>query len=93
MNFAEFLRTLPVAASEDEHDETQKQPPEVFYRKRCQAYNFIKKEILAQVFSCEFYEIFKNTFFTEHLWTTASRNQTIAHDIPMEQLLSLNDSI
>ena len=30
------------------------------------AYNFIKKETLAQVFSCEFYEIFKNTFFTEH---------------------------
>ena len=21
--------------------------------------------------TCEFYEIFKNTFFTEHLWTTA----------------------
>ena len=27
---------------------------------------------LAQVFSCEFCEISKNTFFTEHLWTTAS---------------------
>ena len=25
-----------------------------------------------QVFSCEFYEMFKGTFFTEHLWTTAS---------------------
>ena len=25
-----------------------------------------------QVFSCEFCEISKNTFFTEHLWTTAS---------------------
>ena len=23
---------------------------------------------LAQVFSCAFYEISKNTFFTEHLW-------------------------
>ena len=33
--------------------------------------NFIKKETLAQVFSCEFCEISKNTFFTEHLWTTA----------------------
>ena len=32
----------------------------------------MKKETLAQVFSCEFYEIFKNTFFTEHLRTTAS---------------------
>ena len=25
-------------------------------------YNFIKKETLAQVFPCEFYEISKNTF-------------------------------
>ena len=27
--------------------------------------NFIRKEILEQVFSCEFFEIFKNTFFTD----------------------------
>ena len=40
---------------------------------RPQACNFIKKETLAQVFSCEFCEIFYNTFFTEHLWTTASK--------------------
>ena len=26
----------------------------------------------SRVFSCEFYEIYKNIFFTEHLWTTAS---------------------
>ena len=32
----------------------------------------MKKETLAQVFSYEFCEISKNTFFTEHLWTTAS---------------------
>ena len=37
-----------------------------------QACNFIKKETLAQVFSCEFFEISKNNIFTEHLWTTAS---------------------
>ena len=45
--------------------------------------NFIKKKTLAQVyrkktnkqvFSCELCEIFKNTVFTEHLWTTASEN-------------------
>ena len=36
-----------------------------------QACNFIKKESLAQVFSCEFCEIFKNTFFTEHPQVTA----------------------
>ena len=34
--------------------------------------NFIKKKALAQVFSCEFSEIFKNTFFTEHLRATSS---------------------
>ena len=34
--------------------------------------NFIKKETLALVFSCEFCEISKNTFFTEHLWATAA---------------------
>ena len=33
---------------------------------------FIKKDTLAQVFSREFCEIFKNIFFTENLWTTAS---------------------
>ena len=33
--------------------------------------NFIKKETLAQVFSCEFFEISKNTFLIEHLRTTA----------------------
>ena len=30
----------------------------------------LKKETLVQVFSCQFCEISKNTFFTEHLWTT-----------------------
>ena len=35
---------------------------------------FIKKETLAQVISSEFCEIFKNTFFTEHLRATAFEN-------------------
>ena len=50
----------------------QKQPPEVFCKNRCLASSFTKKEALAQVFSCEFWEILKNTFFTENLWTIAS---------------------
>ena len=29
----------------------------------------------AQVFSCEYCEIFKNTYFEKHLWTAASENQ------------------
>ena len=33
--------------------------------------NTIKKETLAQVLSCAFSEIFKSTFFIEHLRTTA----------------------
>ena len=37
-----------------------------------QAYNFIKKETLVQVFSCEFCEISKNTAFTEQVRMTAS---------------------
>ena len=37
-----------------------------------EACNFIKKETLAQVFSYEFCQISKNTFFTEHLRATAS---------------------
>ena len=41
-------------------------------RNRPKACNFIKKKTLAQVFSCEFCENSKNTFFTEHLWATTS---------------------
>ena len=37
-----------------------------------QACNIIKKEILAQVFSCELCEILRTSFFTEHCWVTAS---------------------
>ena len=34
--------------------------------------NFMKKDTLAQVLSCECWEIFKNTFLTEHLRTASS---------------------
>ena len=34
----------------------------------CQAWKFNKKETLAQVFSCEYCEILKSTFFVEHFW-------------------------
>ena len=69
--------------------ESQKQPPEVLYKKGVLnnftkftgklvpeslflVCNFIKKETLAQVFSCEFCEIVKNTCFEEHLRKAAS---------------------
>ena len=38
----------------------------------CQSF-FFKKEALTQMFSCEFCEICKSTFFTEQFWATASR--------------------
>ena len=37
----------------------------------------LKKETLAQALCCEFCEVFKNTVFTEYLWTTVS--QTAFH--------------
>ena len=68
----------------------QKQAPEVFFKKvflkisqnsqenTCtkvaEACNFIKKEALAQVLSCEFCETFKNIFFKEQFWATASEH-------------------
>ena len=44
----------------------------LFFNKVAGPCSFIEQETLAQIFSCEFYEISKNIFFTEHLWTTAS---------------------
>ena len=35
-------------------------------------YGRVTSQIYVQVFSCEFCEIFKNIFSTEHLWMTAS---------------------
>ena len=45
------------------------------------ACNFIKKEALAQVFRCEFCEIFKNSFFPEHLRATASEKELFFTDL------------
>ena len=46
-----------------------------------QACNFIKKETLAQVLSCELCEISKNISLTEHVWTkehcASSRSETV----------------
>ena len=41
--------------------------------------NFNKKETQAQVFSCEFCKIFKNTYFKEHLRTAASKFTTFSN--------------
>ena len=46
--------------------------PENPQKNTCAESLFIKEETPAQVFSCEFCEISKNTFFTEHLHKTTS---------------------
>ena len=46
--------------------------PGSFLNKVAGLSNFIKKETLTQVFSREFCETFKNTYFEEHLQTAAS---------------------
>ena len=43
-----------------------------FLLKMARPATLLKKETLAQMFSCEFCEISKNAFFTEHVWATAS---------------------
>ena len=39
-------------------------------------------QTLAQVFPCEFCEIFKNTFLKEHFWTTAFEEKQHYIDLP-----------
>ena len=76
---------------------TRSSHSEVFYKKGflkvsqnsrenacARACNFIKKETLVQVFSCEFYKILKNTFFTEHLRTTAFVKSLIKYYLNFE---------
>ena len=39
---------------------------------QAQAPQLYQKETPTQVFSCEYYEISKSSYFEEHLWTAAS---------------------
>ena len=57
--------------------------PEIFYQRSAlkifsvpgfQDSNFIKKRVQHRCFSCEYYEIFKNTYFGEHLALADSWN-------------------
>ena len=67
------------------HHTMYKQPPEVFCKKgvsqnsqenNCARVSFLIK-LQAQVLVCEFCEISKNTFFTKHVWATASDYVTL----------------
>ena len=44
----------------------------LFFNKVALGFQLYLKKYPALVFSCEFYEISKNNFFTEHLRTTVS---------------------
>ena len=44
----------------------------ILIKLQASACNFIKKETLAQVHSLKLCDTFKNTYFTEDLWATAS---------------------
>ena len=48
----------------------------------------LKKETLARLFSCEFCEISKNTYFTEHLWWLLLKIYQILHRISAVELIS-----
>ena len=68
----------------------QKQLSEVFYKNivlknfvRFTWKNFIKKETLAQVFSCKFCGISKNIFFTKHLWANLLEIVTLLLSVNM----------
>ena len=70
VNFAKFLRTPFLQNTSGRLIllfAFQKQPQEVFYEKRC-SWKFRKIHRKTPLV----YEIFKNTFLTEHLLTTAS---------------------
>ena len=60
---------------------------------RRQACIFIKKEALAQVFSCEFCEISMNTFLSEQLWATASIFPTYRQIFFLVQVLCVRHQI
>ena len=75
MNFAKFLRTLFFTENLRTTVSGWEEPlvkSTTLINRTPEACNFIKTETLAQVFSYEFCEISKNTFFTEHLWAAAS---------------------
>ena len=50
----------------------QKQPPEVFYKKAKISQYSQKTPVFESLFNSEYFEIFRSTYFEEHLRTAAS---------------------
>ena len=60
-----------------QNENQDKQPPKAFYEKatlKCFAI-FTEKDTPTQVLSCKYTEIFKNTYFKEHLRMAASESR------------------
>ena len=78
----------------------QKQPPEVAEKKgvprnlhisqenTCAGVSFLIQAFL--VFSCEFCKISNNTFFTEHVWATASQIRRRSLNISKTRTTTIN---
>ena len=62
-------KNMPISQTEGYFENPRSSHRRCSIREAC---NVIKKETLALVFSCEFWEISKSTFLTEYLWMTAS---------------------
>ena len=56
----------------NEHQATQKQPPDVLYKKGVLDLKLYQDETLKQLLFCEYCKTFKNIYFDEHLRTSAS---------------------
>ena len=58
----------------------------------CKACKFIKKETLAQVFSCDFVKFLRTPFYAEYLWVAASVIHRKIDNWDLLMLLSLDFS-
>ena len=82
-----LIDTNPILLGDS--SELKKQSPRRVLRS-CAACNFIKKETLAQVFSCEVCEISKNNFFHRTPLVAASR---IKNDRANDKNIGMNTGI
>ena len=59
------------------------------FDKVASTWNFIQKETVRSVFFCEFWGIFKNDFFTERIWVTASVESLIRNKLIESSVVTL----
>ena len=66
-------------------------PESLFFKKQPETGNFIKKETVAQIISCEFWEILKNTFFHRAFPVADSKNANMVSGTFIQERLILCD--